>query len=225
MKRGVRGEKAALTPMIGKAGEYAVASELMFRGVNVFWPSVDSGYDLLTESGCRIQVKSAHMRVTPSVLSAYREGVYSFHFPKLRRLATSGGEVRTTVRPLLSTRCDVIVLMGIEQHRYWIVPSPQLDPVHCIFMGPKNARAFDSDMPNIREMDKLGFSKAEIGRQYKMSAEAIGYRLRASEQHSPNSAACSVRNCEDAWDNILDFPACKLYSVANLIKEDSDAII
>ena len=48
---------------VGKAGEYLVASELLFRGLDVWTPSVDSGTDLVADKDGRrfdIQVKTGN---------------------------------------------------------------------------------------------------------------------------------------------------------------------
>lgn len=219
--KGTRGELAQSTPMIGKAGEYAVSSQLMYRNGNVLWPSVDMGYDLLCENGCRVQVKTAHLRISPSITKYYPEGIYSFHFPKKRKIATSAGKVRITDRKPMSESCDVVVLVGIEQNRYWVVPSSMLDGVQCIFMGPKNARAFSEDLPNMKEMVKLGYSQAEIGKAYGMSQAAISHRLNSDTESHADSKVKRVRECENAWEYILDFQPFlrKIYTSSEILEE------
>jgi hypothetical protein len=130
--KGINPRSSILT---GKAGEYAVASQLLTRGMNLFLPCSDTGVDLMAENGCRVQVKSAHLRCSPSVIKHYTEGVYTFHFPKRKYLATSKGEVRERINRKFSDYCDVVVLWGIEQNRFWVVSADLLDGIQCIALG------------------------------------------------------------------------------------------
>jgi hypothetical protein len=206
MGQGSRGEQAKMAALVGKAGELATAAQIMVRGLNVFFPAADKGVDVLAENGCRIQVKTGKMRCSPSVSRLYRGGVYSFHFPKSRYMATAKGEVKSTPRRKFSEYCDVVVLWGVEQNRFWVVPAEQLDGVQCIFMGPKNARAFEPDVEAMKKMAELGYSQAEIGKHYGIRQCSVSERLKkAGTPTSPDSVAVSVRACENDWGKILDF--------------------
>lgn len=57
-------QPAGTNLQVGKAGEYLVASELLFRGFDVWIPSVDSGTDLVAEKDrdrFNIQVKTGNL--------------------------------------------------------------------------------------------------------------------------------------------------------------------
>ena len=206
MKQG--GINPGLAELTGKAGEHSVAAQIELRGLNVYFPAVDSGVDLLVENGCRVQVKSAHLRCTPSILKIYPEGVYSFHFPKNRHLAVSSSAVRTTPRRSLCDICDVVVLWGIEQNRFWVVPASLFAGRQCIFMGPSNARDFDRDIPEMLRMQSLGYSTYEIADHFGITQGSAWRRLqRVETQKHGDSTACTVRNCEGAWQHIVDFGA------------------
>jgi hypothetical protein len=134
-RKGITSEKAKFTPLTGKAGEMAVASQLALRGVNVYLPLCDSGVDMMTEEGCRIQVKCGRIRTSPSMLKSYPEGVFTFHFPRKKYLATAKGQVRERINRKFSDYCDVVVLWGADQNRFWIIPSDLLDGMQCIAIG------------------------------------------------------------------------------------------
>ena len=61
------------TLFLGKAGEYAVASELLFWGFNVSMMAVDQGVDLIVEKGGKFH----HIQVKTSI--ATTEKPFSFH--------------------------------------------------------------------------------------------------------------------------------------------------
>src|SRR5882724_7433438 len=93
--------------LTGKAGEYAVAAQLLLRGISVFLPAVDEGSDLMTSNGCRVQVKSAHL-----YRQAYNGPCYFFPLPKSRRRAIT--DKTTTLRPKkpFVEICDYVVFWG-----------------------------------------------------------------------------------------------------------------
>src|SRR5258708_36336074 len=70
--------------LIGKAGEFSVASQLFMRGMNVFLPAVDNGVDLMAENGCRIQVKTARLSCSPYAVKHNLDGVYKISFPRMQ---------------------------------------------------------------------------------------------------------------------------------------------
>lgn len=65
-------EVAKIASKVGRAGEYAIAAQLLLRDSFVAWPAVDEGYDLLGPSGCRVQVKSAHLSLTLSLRGRFQ---------------------------------------------------------------------------------------------------------------------------------------------------------
>lgn len=206
MERGIRGDKARDAAMIGKAGEHMVAAQLMMRGMNVCWPSVDRGYDLMTDNGCRVQVKTGRIRNSPGVLASYGCPVYSFHFPKNRHIAVSRDKVKVSIRPKLADRCDIVVMWGVEENRFWVTPAQICDERQCLFLGPSNDRAFEGDIKDMQCMADLGFSQSEIGHHYGIAQANVSLRLkRAGTQTQANSTVNQVRRCEGAWQNILEF--------------------
>ncbi len=121
------------TILQGQAGVYAVASQLCLRGMNPMFPAVDDGVDLMLSNGIRLQIKTARL-IHPKLYvpgntgsrggrqAGYRHGgAYCFGLrrgewlpkeKKYQRVKRGYGEV-----------ADFFVLWGIDEDRFWIVPT------------------------------------------------------------------------------------------------------
>lgn len=118
----------------GMAGIYRVAMELSLRGEACFFPSVDTGVDLLTGSGKRVQVKSAILRT--SERGNYPSSQVPGYFFCLG-WGQKGSKQRLIRRPRkYSEEVDLVVLWGIDEDRLWIVPSAELDTTHGLLLRP-----------------------------------------------------------------------------------------
>ena len=188
----------------GKAAEYIVASQILLRGGDVSWPAIDTGYDLIGPNGCKVQVKSAHLRCTPAVTKNYPEGVYTFG------LVSRGNyrkEKRTSKLHDYWDKCDILVFWGIEHNRFWIAPSYMVEGSWSVVLGPDSSRAFESEIPKIKELLAQGLTQEEVGRMYGVGGPAICTRLqRAGTPMHSDSASFKVRKCENAWGYILNYP-------------------
>ena len=192
--------------LTGKAGEHVVTGQLMLRGVNVYWPSVDRGCDLLTESGCRIQVKTSHMCSTPKALAIHGEGSYFFPLPRTRRIAVSDNKARTIAKPLFVENCDVVVFWGVETNRFWVVPAELCDRVQAFVLGPSNERRFSGSIEDLREMSRLGYSHQKIADHYNMDRAQVTTYINDTDRMEVKASTVSLaRACENAWQNITDF--------------------
>jgi hypothetical protein len=192
--------------MVGKAGEHAVAAQLLVRGVHILFPASDYGVDIQAENGCRIQVKSAHLVCTEKALAVRGEGTYSFVLRRRKRMAVS--DTRNIMRdlPPLSESCDVLALWGIEQNRFWIVPSTVADKTQLLCLGREQPRRFVGSVDDVREMVKLGYKHHEIAKKYNVGRELITMLLNRDGFESQDMTATQVaRQCENAWENITNF--------------------
>jgi hypothetical protein len=198
-----------LDQLTGKAGEYAVASQLMVRGMSVLFPAVDHGVDLQTENGCRIQVKSAHMTTAEKAIRQHGEGVYVFPRPSSRRIlcVKTGARVIDSRSRKASEYCDIVVFWGIEQNRFWVAPSNICDDWGVFALGKRNpSNRYVGSEQELREMVSLGYNHAEIARQLGVCRPRVTMMLNHPETIATTPSAVSlVRNCENAWENILEF--------------------
>lgn len=192
--------------MTGKAGEYAVAAQLILRGVDVYVPLSDYGVDLLTGNGCRVQVKSSHMSTTPKMVAEHGPTAYLFPLHRTRSVVSRGKTSARKNLPLLSDSCDVLVLWGINESRFWVVPSNIANETQLLVMGRENRRSFEGNIADVKEMLKLGYKHREIAEKYGVDRTLI-YNLLSTDgfQSKGPSASKRARACEGAWENIIEF--------------------
>lgn len=114
--------------LLGEAGKYRAASELLLRGFHVLVPAVDEGVDLFTEEGHGIQVKAAHLS------SENRDGKnsknnYHFHF---KSWTTKAGYKRQRFGRL-HPGVTHIVLWCVDDNAFVIIPRTVVGtPKHII---------------------------------------------------------------------------------------------
>lgn len=101
---------------------WQVASQLALRGLNPHFPGVDFGYDLMVENGVRIQVKASSLRHNARV---YPDGAYWFKFWQ-SKILSGNNNVRVRGARDYSKVSDFLVLWGVTENRFWIVPSSLL---------------------------------------------------------------------------------------------------
>lgn len=118
--------KAHNTILQGQAGVYAVASKLILYGFNPMFPAVDLGADIILDNGLRLQVKTARLTFPKcgrrnGYGGNYLGGAYGFSVRRGEWLGKTKGYGRS--RKGYSEVADFFVLWGIEENRFWIVPT------------------------------------------------------------------------------------------------------
>jgi hypothetical protein len=186
--------------LTGKAGEHAVAAQLLLRDVVPFWPSVDRGCDLITENYCRLQVKSAH-------LYHHKNGPrYFFPLPKMRRVPNSDTTAKLIARKSFVESCDFVIFWGIEQNRFWIVPATLCDQVVGVELGIESTqRRFVGSIADMREMKALGYSNYKIAKHYGIQQCSVKQFLASGKDIINETVVSQMRACEGRWESILDF--------------------
>lgn len=190
----------------GRAGELAVASQLFLRQCPVMFPSVDVGADLHAQlSGCRIQVKSAHICATPKIVAKCGRGLYFFPLLKTKRRAIT--KDRSVMRPRLAFAavCDFVVFWGIEENRFWIVPAALADKSTGLALGAVDPERFVGSVQDMRDMRALGYSLQKIADHYGILRHTVMNLLRTDKQFQGASITSQVRQYENRWDLITDF--------------------
>ena len=186
--------------LTGRAGEHAVATQLLLREMVVFWPDVDRGCDLMTEDGCRLQVKSAH-------IYQHKNGPrYTFPLPKNRRVANSSTTVKFIPRKSFVESCDFVVFWGIEENRFWIVPAALADSCTGVELGyePK-LRRFKGSVSDMREMLSLGYNRSQVAKHYGIAQTSLQQFLDSGKDSIDETVASQIRACEGRWESILNF--------------------
>lgn len=188
---------AALT---GKAGEYAVAAQILLHDTAILWPAVDVGCDLMTETGCRIQVKCAHLYNHPDGPR------YHFPLPKTRRLPNSDKTTKLVVRKTFVTVCDFVVFWGIEQNRFWITPADLADSCTGVDLGfDSRQRRFVGSVADMREMLSLGYSRYKVAKHFNIERTSLQQFLDSGKDLIDETVVSQIRACESRWDFILNF--------------------
>jgi hypothetical protein len=199
------GENQRMSSLVGKAGEHAVACQLMLRGLDVGFLGVGVGTDLVAENGCRIQVKSGHLCNSDKRGSAH----YMILLRKTvayRRRSTVDSEPKVLYRKPFSEMCDVVVFWGIEQNRFWVVPSKLCDDCYAVRLGMDlvTRPRFVENIADVRSMVDLGYSHSQIATHYG-TTRAIIQRFLAGGKDCDESVTAQMRACENDWGKILDF--------------------
>lgn len=190
-------KQSALT---GRAGEYAVASQLLLREVRVAWPAVDEGFDLSTIEGCRIQVKSSHLYM------AKDSPRYFFPLPKNRRMPNSDKTTKLVARKPFVEACDFVIFWGIEQNRFWIVPATLCDDCTGVELGYEpSLRRFKGSVADMKEMLGLGYSKYQVAKHYGIARTSLQQFLDSGKDIINETVVSQMRACESRWDFILNF--------------------
>jgi hypothetical protein len=190
-------KQAAFT---GRAGEYAVATQLLLREVPVLWPAVDTGFDLMTMDGCRVQVKCAH-------IYNHKNGPrYTFPLPKNRRLPNSDKTTKLVAKRPFREICDYVVFWGIEQNRFWVTPAHLCDEITGIELGYEpSLRRFKGSVSDMREMLALGYNRGQVAKHYGIARTSLQQFLDSGKDAIGETVASQIRACESRWDFILNF--------------------
>jgi hypothetical protein len=207
IKRG----RGAQVMYMGKAGEHAVASQLFLRGTTVLWPGIDVGYDLMTETGCRVQIKTSYI----DGHTRRGESYYWFPLSTSRIQARKGVATRIAI-PDMAKRCDVVAFWGIDQNRFWIVPVGMLRGTQGISLGAVDPQRFSGSMSDIRAMVELGYSRYAIAKQYDISVTSLRLLIESGRDNIPVTTTSQVRACENAWHHIIDFNTPALQAPVNI---------
>lgn len=179
--------------MIGQAMVYRVAAELLLRGHVPYFPSVDSGIDILIDNGLRIQVKSRTLSMTHP---AYPKGVYPFSTKENSRSGKWGNRKRDW-----SKICDFIIYVGIDEMRYFVTPSDQQQ--HSFWIQPKESTLYCVSVEAMRTLRAKGMTFQSIGDQLGVSERTVARNIRQASKLNSEGGNRHLASFEDRWD-LLD---------------------
>lgn len=187
------------SPRQGQAAVYRVVSELIFRGMRVSLPCVDDhGVDLYA-GPVRIQVKSAFYRKDKT----YPTGAYWFKLTH-GSIVTGNNTIRKSGGRQFSAECDFVVFMGIDEQRFWIVPSAMLDrsTLVTLMLGPEGFHK-RGEYEETKRLRAEGFSQQAIADRLGITQAAVSYQLLGGKMTKPKATMSSrVRELENSWDLI-----------------------
>ena len=185
---------------LGKAGEYAVAAQLLSRGIVVHFPAVDNGVDLIAGTRLRIQVKSRRK-------SSSRETGYNFTLGAKRETGSKlASMMRAKTMAELFPNIDYLICWGVDDNRFWILPSAMLaeyPKVQSLLLGSNHKRYADYD--RILEMHKSGMRNVDIADELGVHAVTVSEVIRGRISNVSPSTMLSVD--ADAFEGKWDFLA------------------
>lgn len=183
-----------ITILQGQAGVHRVASELMLRGYHVCFPAADlHGIDLMLESGVRIQVKSANM----GFYERTPYGAYWFNFGQSKYNDDLKKIVK--VKRDYSSQCDFVVLFGIDESKFWVVPAKAFDGANMCVMG-REPNYCDYSREQLEEMQKTGLTHSQIATKIGVDQSTVTRRINGKFANTRKRGRTDfVRNCENTW--------------------------
>lgn len=185
------------THYVGKAGEFAVASQLLLRGVSVHFPAVDDGVDLIAGGRVRIQVKSARRTTHPRNKSTL------YHF----NIATSAWKaserrMKKLVRDWNKV-VDFFVFWGIDEDRFWIVPASLVAGMVHLQLGTPQDHAFTVDRDAVRALLGTGLNQREVARRLEISEMSVSRVVNNILPTTRPEGCYRVAEYENAWHEII----------------------
>jgi predicted DNA-binding protein YlxM (UPF0122 family) len=174
--------------MIGQAGAFRVASELLLRGHVPSVPAVDTGVDIILDNGLRLQVKSVSLRPHPG----YDQGAYCFSIKD----NNYGSKKRDWAKVV-----DFLIYWGIDESRFFVVPA--LEATQNFWVRPKEYTRVCVSVDTMRILRDKGMTFEEIAQQLGVSRQTVARNLvRPSKLNSPRGNR-HLSSFEDRWD-LLD---------------------
>lgn len=189
---------------LGEAGVLRVMSELILRGHSPYKPAVDDhGVDLMLSTGIRIQVKTATLKTKKTTLEnkggrkTYETVAYHL---RLGASQVGIGHKYAPRKKLYSTECDYFVIWGVDENRFWIVPSFVMDNRHCLVLGIKAAPT----QQQVMELAGQGKGLQEIAKALGVCEVTVWKRKKGDIRNG--SFVRAVRQCEDMWEFLNSKP-------------------
>lgn len=185
---------------LGEAGLLRVMSELILRGHHPYRPAVDDhGVDIMLSTGVRIQVKTArlHTRKWKHGSVVGEKTAYNLSLGW-----TAAGRVHAPIRRARSydKECEFLIIFGVDEQRFWIVPSFIVGGKQCLVLGPR-------DRVTAEEMHQLRLQ----GMQEQDIAKSLGVNRKTVYNRSQSDLKVggfvrAVRACEGKWDLLNTAP-------------------
>lgn len=149
-------------------------------------------------SGLRLQVKTATLRNRKTRLQLKnQEKEYTTTAYHLSLGWCQMGRVQTPIRRkrLYSEECDYFIIWGVDESRFWIVPSFVLDNRTCLVLEPKAK----PNAQQVADLAKQGVGLKEIAERLGC-CEVTAWKRKRETKTPMGAFTSAVRNCEDRWD-------------------------
>jgi len=120
--------------LIGRAGEYRVASELLLRGFNPAIKSVDDGIDLILDMGTTVQVKSVSAKASKNAYYV--------------TLATSRWSKGIQTKEKQSLKADFLIVWVIPEDKFFIIPREKIGSHIGVCVNPLPGKHYHEFLDN-----------------------------------------------------------------------------
>ena len=194
---------------IGQAGVCRVMAELILRGHAPCVPAIDVGYDLVIENGVRLQVKTGTIRKVNNTSGP----AYKFVLTQSQKIIRNGKEGSVGINRVWSDVCDFVILHGVTENRYWIIPAAMMDGCSSVFAPGLNTPCrkdyTETEAIKMRADLASGKSTEEVAALWGVGVGIIN-RVRRGEKICPAEGERSdrgrqIRKLENRWDLLDDF--------------------
>jgi hypothetical protein len=133
----------------------------------------------------------------------YPQGAYWFKLTH-GSIVTGNNTIKKRGARQFSHQCDFVVFMGIDEQRFWIVPSQMLDGTTLVSLtlGPSGFYKRD-DFEETKRLRASGLTLQQVADHLGISQVAVSYRLRGGNKSLPKQTKSGmVREHENRWDLI-----------------------
>lgn len=113
-----------LSPMIGKAGELRVRSELMLRGFRTGAFDSDGGTDVILDNGKKIGVKTSLKPILSKKDYSYRY-TFSLRLPQVRNIG-GGLYAKKYMKSDYNGWVDYWIFWCVEDNFFYIIPNSEI---------------------------------------------------------------------------------------------------
>lgn len=179
---------------IGEAGLLRVMSELILRGYHPYRPAVDDhGVDIMLSDGTRIQVKTSRLH---SRKRRHRTGVTEKTAYHLTLGWTAMGRMQKPIRRPRSydKECDFLIIFGVDEQRFWIIPSFIVGNKQCLILGPKTWVTKEA----MQQLRLTGMQEQDIAKALGVNRHTV--RNRTKKDLEKGGFVRAVRACENKWE-------------------------
>ena len=194
------------TGRVGQQGVNLLISELLAHGLCPYQPVLDDhGVDLMLSNGARLQVKTAHLSRSKRAIN---KGIYAFScsrnvyitpgrdiksYPGGRRFQNGIGWARRE----FAKECDFVVLIGLDERRFWIIPALVVDSRKetTLMVGPR-------PMPSQSEVKQLidgGMEQTQVALELGVCTTTV-WKYKKFGHSKRGQGVRWIRSYEDRWD-------------------------
>lgn len=151
----------------GLAGVFAACSQLALRGHNPCFPGVDYGFDIVLDTGVRLQVKTSMLYMGHP---AYPDGAYRFSIRENQPIR-KGQILQRRPRRNWAGLIDFFVFWGVEENRFFVVPVSQMI-AGTIYVRRRREAEFVI-RTKVTELKKLGKTNIQIAAELGISPKWV----------------------------------------------------